>query len=181
MHLVFSVIVFIADLKEDLITYYRENESHIPASPLVDEHNVPIEDLYVLPTMWAYTEPYNFGPGKNTQKGDRNNGQQKQKITISQLFARGDVRYRKIYITGNAGFGKTSLSQKITMTWCQSQKPLKSLKKKYQCKELDAMKYFDLVFLLHLRDYQNKPQCKLDDLIMQKETRKHLQKLCPIN
>jgi predicted NACHT family NTPase len=120
--------------------------------------------------MWAYKEPYNFGPGKNTQQGDKtsgNDGQEKEKITVSQLFVSGDVRYRKIYVTANAGFGKTSLSQKLTMTWCQSHFPLKSLKKKYKGEELHAMKYFDFVFLLHLRDYPSDSKCNLDDLIME--------------
>jgi hypothetical protein len=130
----------------------------IPASPLVDQYAVPLEDLYVQPLLSAFNSSSGFG--RYNTAFDKTSFMSYKEL----LFRKDDRPYRKIYITAGAGMGKTSLSQHITMRWCQA-KTGKHTILRHVAEELGAMRRFELVFLVRLREYQDSNLCYIDDMI----------------
>ncbi|XP_053389147.1 uncharacterized protein LOC128552154 [Mercenaria mercenaria] len=76
----------------------------------------------------------------------------------SELTSLRDVFYKEskpcheIYLTADAGFGKTALSKRLVLTWCQAKKCIQSEEKYFEKEDISAMSEFKFVFLLALRD-----------------------------
>lgn len=146
------------DLKEDLIVHYLNAESMISVVPLVEDRSVPLVDFYVHPPLFAFFKPVQFARVHVFRENGRSRFHDKTEInSYKELFGNDDDgRFRRIYLTATAGMGKTSFSQRLAITWCQSHKPVQNLSSRFKTDEIQAMKQFDLLFLLHLRDYQNR-------------------------
>ncbi|XP_053388427.1 uncharacterized protein LOC128551551 [Mercenaria mercenaria] len=70
----------------------------------------------------------------------------------------------EIYLTADAGFGKTAFSKYLAVTWCQVHRPEMKYKKYFSEDSITAMRDFEFVFLVLLRDCSD--DCSIDDLIM---------------
>ncbi|XP_053382075.1 uncharacterized protein LOC123540073 [Mercenaria mercenaria] len=70
----------------------------------------------------------------------------------------------EIYLTADAGFGKTAFSKYLAVTWCQAHRPEMKYKKYFSEDSITAMRDFEFLFLVLLRDSSD--DCSIDDLIM---------------
>ncbi|XP_053378826.1 uncharacterized protein LOC128548332 [Mercenaria mercenaria] len=146
------------NMREDLIKFYRKYYSNIPVSPLVEEHDVPLTEFYVQPPLTSIDIQRKFGHCQEFPK--------KTSIhSYRDVFFRGDGElYKDIYITANAGVGKTSFAKKICMTWCQAHRPTETLEQTFKSEDINSMKTFEFLFMVSLRDVDTSI-CDLDSMI----------------
>ncbi|XP_053386237.1 uncharacterized protein LOC128550698 [Mercenaria mercenaria] len=140
-------------LRDDLVTFYKDRHSSIPLSPLLEEYDTPLVDFYVLPQMNSIEVPNKFS-GKEEIKTP---------ITLSDMFNSGSKRSREIYLIADAGLGKTAFSKYLAVTWCQAHCPEENFETYFPEDAIDAMREFDFLFLVLLRD--SSKGCSIDDLI----------------
>lgn len=145
-------------LQEDLIQFYRKFHSTIPVSPIVEENDVPLIDLYVQPPLLAINIEKTLGVKEsNTKKLPVH--------TFRDIFYRTDEQqYKDIYITAKAGVGKTSFVKRISMIWCQAHSPDREVHGKFHPEDVAVMKAFDFLFVVCLRD-THPSVCGIDDMI----------------
>ncbi|XP_053406524.1 uncharacterized protein LOC123527561 [Mercenaria mercenaria] len=144
-----------ADLKEDLIVLYRQQCHILPLSPLVEEEDTPLLEFYVMPEMNSVEKQRSFG-GSNEFKS---------KITsLRDVFYKKNKTCREIYLTAEAGFGKTAFSKRLVLTWCQAKKRIESDQTFFKEEDIQAMSEFEFVFLLSLRDCSE--ECDIDEMIV---------------
>ncbi|XP_053405465.1 uncharacterized protein LOC123522920 [Mercenaria mercenaria] len=145
-------------IKKDLISFYEECYSYIPVAPLAEDHDALLTDFYVEPPLTSV----------DVQRKFRSRKQLSSKMPIhsySDLFIRRDGKmYKHIYVTAKAGVGKTSFAKKVCKTWCQAHSPNKEIKHKFKKADLDAMKKFEFLFMISLRDVETS-ECDLESMI----------------
>ncbi|XP_060589551.1 uncharacterized protein LOC132744788 [Ruditapes philippinarum] len=141
-------------LQRDLIKFYRNKCSSIPLSPLFEEVETPLAGFYVMPDIVAIK-----------QKSPSSDMEVKTPVkSLRDLFPVGSGNQQEIYLSADAGFGKTALSKYLTITWCQAHHKDKN----YKCfndDELKALSDFELLFLVLLRDCSD--ICSIDKMIEQ--------------
>lgn len=148
----------IADLREDLITFYRKFHSTIPVSPIVEEHDVPLVDFYVQPPLISVDLKKKFGSVQETTSKDKI-------LSLRELFHSSDEQlYKDIYITAKAGVGKTSFVKRIALIWCQAHYPIEGQNETFHSDDLEVMKRFGFLFMITLRDTLSS-LCKVDEMI----------------
>ncbi|XP_053379563.1 uncharacterized protein LOC123527886 [Mercenaria mercenaria] len=143
------------DLKEDLIVLYRQHYHTLPLSPLIEEQDTPLLKFYVMPDITSVETQRSFGGG-NEIKTDV--------TSLRDVFYTKNKTYREIYLTADAGFGKTAFSKRLVLTWCQAKKGIKSEEKYFKKEDIQAMSEFRFVFLLSLRDCSD--ECDIDEMIV---------------
>ncbi|XP_053378311.1 uncharacterized protein LOC128548044 [Mercenaria mercenaria] len=145
------------DLKEDLITLYRQQYHTLPLSPLIEEEDTPLLKFYVTPDINSVENQRSFGGGNEI----------KSKVaSLRDVFCKKDKTCREIYLTADAGFGKTAFSMRLVLTWCQAKKRIKSDQKFFKKEDIQTMSEFEFVFLLSLRDCSE--ECDIDEMIVKK-------------
>jgi hypothetical protein len=134
---------------------YRKHNSKIPLSPIAEEHDVPLVDLYVEPPMSAID--------LQQWRGDQQGNPVKSPVNDYKelLFLRDENAFKNIYITANAGVGKTSFSSHLCMKWCQAHDPEENLSHHFRTNKLQALKLFEFVFFLPFREVQ-RSLCDVD-------------------
>ncbi|XP_045177248.2 uncharacterized protein LOC123537527 [Mercenaria mercenaria] len=83
--------------------------------------------------------------------------------SLEDVFFHGTRPSKNIYITAEAGFGKSTLSKRLVMTWCNAHdynKTGKNLKQSDQ----ETMKKFEFLFFIPLRE-ASFVVCEMDSLI----------------
>ncbi|XP_053379686.1 uncharacterized protein LOC128548548 [Mercenaria mercenaria] len=159
-------------LREDLILSYRECYSTFPVKNIIGELNIPLLKLYVHQKLEA------VGGIKSLNQSEESESATPVK-TYKELFFCGTETYKNIYITANAGTGKTLLMRIFCLSWCQAYKPVEVVPSEFQKENLDAIQYFEFVFFLSLDDTDdtNSSACDIDDLIeiqiLRKLSRQH--------
>ncbi|XP_053379347.1 uncharacterized protein LOC123527475 isoform X3 [Mercenaria mercenaria] len=142
------------DLRDDLVTFYKDTHSSIPLSPLFEEHDTPLVDFYVLPQMNSIEVQNLFPEGREI----------KTPVKLSDMFKSGNKWSREIYLIAEAGLGKTAFSKYLAVTWCQAHRPEKEFEKYFPEDAIDVMREFDFLFLVFLRD--SSEGCSIDNLIV---------------
>ncbi|XP_053379409.1 uncharacterized protein LOC123527437 [Mercenaria mercenaria] len=143
------------DLTEDLLTLYRQQYHTLPLSPLIEEKDTPLLKFYVMPDMNSVEIQTSFGGGNEI----------KSKINyLRDVFYKKNKTCREIYLTADAGFGKTAFSKRLVLTWCQAKKRIKSDEKFFKEEDIQAISEFEFVFLLSLRDCSE--ECDIDKMIV---------------
>ncbi|XP_060589553.1 uncharacterized protein LOC132744789 [Ruditapes philippinarum] len=141
-------------LQGDLIKFYRNNCGSIPLSPLLEEVDTPLAGFYVMPDIVAIQ-----------QKSPSSDKEVKTPVkSLSDLFSVGRGNQQEIYLSADAGFGKTAFSKYLAITWCQAHHKDKN----YRCfkyEELKALSDFEFLFLVLLRDCSD--ICSIDKMIEQ--------------
>lgn len=145
--------MFISDLRNALIELYRENQSKIPLFTFAEHMVVPLEDLYVMPQMEAIDLYRHSFSHSKTPVAD-----------YQQLLLHKGIHYNNLYLTANAGVGKTAFCQRICMAWCQAHNEMPLLAEMFKDEEISTMKTYDFLFLLPLRDV-DRSLCHLDEMI----------------
>ncbi|XP_045214670.2 uncharacterized protein LOC123564853 [Mercenaria mercenaria] len=145
----------IKDLQEDLIVLYRQQYDTLPLSPLMEENDTHLLEFYVMPDI-------------NSVEIQRSRGgckEDRSKVTsLHDMFYKENKSCREIYITADAGFGKTALSKRLVLTWCQAKKRFSHEQEYFEKQDITAMSEFEFVFLLSLRDCFR--ECDIDEMII---------------
>ncbi|XP_060600207.1 uncharacterized protein LOC132753723 isoform X2 [Ruditapes philippinarum] len=146
-------------LQGDLIKFYRQRCSSIPLSPLLEEIETPLAGFYVMPDLVAVK-----------QKSLTCHEEERTPIkSLKDLFSTGSGDQQAIYLSADAGFGKTAFSKYLAITWCQAH----CRDENYACFKDDELKTlfdFKFLFLVLLRDCTS--VCNIDDMIEQQITKK---------
>ncbi|XP_060570714.1 uncharacterized protein LOC132729007 [Ruditapes philippinarum] len=146
-------------LQGDLIKFYRKRCSSIPLSPLLEEIETPLAGFYVMPDIVAVKK-----------KSLTCHEEERTPIkSLKDLFSTGSRDQQEIYLSADAGFGKTAFSKYLAVTWCQAH----CHDENYACFKDDELKTlfdFKFLFLVLLRDSTS--VCNIDDMIEQQITTK---------
>ncbi|XP_060604579.1 uncharacterized protein LOC132757337 [Ruditapes philippinarum] len=145
-------IEFKQKLKDELITWYNTNQSTVPLSPLTDAFPTPLSGFYIMPEIDIQT--YLPDGRKETTRVN----------SLQDLFTPSKKVSQEIYLSAAAGFGKTSFSKYLALTWCQAYKKDENYKH-FKEEELKALSGFEFLFLVLLRD--SAKVCDIDDMIEQ--------------
>ncbi|XP_060578465.1 uncharacterized protein LOC132735526 [Ruditapes philippinarum] len=137
-------------LKNELITWYKTNQSTVPLSPLTDAAPTPLAGFYIMPEIDIQT--YQACGGKETTRVK----------SLQDLFISGRKISQEIYLSAVAGFGKTAFSKYLALTWCQAHQKDENYKH-FKEEELKALSCFEFLFLVLLRD--SAKVCDVDDMI----------------
>ncbi|XP_060558235.1 uncharacterized protein LOC132718537 [Ruditapes philippinarum] len=89
--------------------------------------------------------------------------------SLKDMFSTGSVDQQEIYLSADAGFGKTAFSKYLAITWCQAH----CQDEHYACFKDDELKClfdFTFLFLVLLRDCTS--VCNIEDMIEQQITKK---------
>ncbi|XP_060600160.1 uncharacterized protein LOC132753683 [Ruditapes philippinarum] len=135
-------------LKDELITWYKTNQSTVPLSPLTDAFPTPLAGFYIMPEI-----------DKQTYQPDGRKETSRVK-SLQDLF----TSPREIYLSAVAGFGKTAFSKYLALTWCQAHQKDGNYGH-FKEGELKALSGFEFLFLVLLRD--SAKVCDVDDMIEQ--------------
>ncbi|XP_053379346.1 uncharacterized protein LOC123527475 isoform X2 [Mercenaria mercenaria] len=153
------------DLRDDLVTFYKDRHSSIPLVPLFEEHDTPLVDFYVLPQINSI----------EVQKMFSGEEESNTPVKLSDMFKSGSKYCREIYLIADAGLGKTAFSKYLAVTWCQAHRPEEKFRHYFPEDAINAMREFDFLFLVLLRD--SSEDCSIDDLIVNQIMR-HLSISC---
>ena len=99
----------ISDLQTNLITLYQQYYLKTDVSPLLPEEDVDIDEIYVPLKM----EKVN----KHGQKYSRKS--EPVYFYEDMFFQAEGPMFRSVFITADAGIGKTTFCRKLTSTWCK--------------------------------------------------------------
>ncbi|XP_053382054.1 uncharacterized protein LOC123544517 isoform X1 [Mercenaria mercenaria] len=147
------------ELKDDLIDLYRERHHTLPMSPLMEENDTPLLKFYVMPDIESVEIQRARGGGKEIRS----------KVTsLHDVFYKEKEPCRKIYLAADAGFGKTALSKRLVLTWCQAKNCIPNEDEHFKKKDISTMSNFDFVFLLSLRDCSE--EWDIDEMIKKQIT-----------
>ncbi|XP_053379412.1 uncharacterized protein LOC123527485 [Mercenaria mercenaria] len=143
------------NLKEDLIALYREQYHSLPLSPLIEEQDTPLLKFYVMPDINSVEIQRSLGGGNEIKS---------EVTSLRDVFYKKSKTCREIYLTADAGLGKTAFSKRLVLTWCQAKKHIESDQKFLKEEDIQAMSEFEFVFLLSLRDCSE--ECGIDEMIV---------------
>ncbi|XP_045161442.2 uncharacterized protein LOC123526377 [Mercenaria mercenaria] len=153
-------------LRRDLICFYRSKYSTLSISPLFQTNNAPLLKFYATPTLYQIESKLrrDWDTEKNTDRAERIiekgnrvqlNGKRRQPIALTNVFFRDSNNLNNvIYLTSDAGYGKTSFAKRLIMSWCQAHDTLKTDRHFYNNIEISVMAKFDFLFFIPLKEYR---------------------------
>ncbi|XP_060596599.1 uncharacterized protein LOC132750605 isoform X2 [Ruditapes philippinarum] len=138
------------DFAKRLIEVYQDQFSTLPISALLEEEDAQLLEFFVQPTL---------------KQVDHHNVKSKSAIIKSykDIFSKGGQPCRNIYITGEAGIGKTAFCQRMVLTWCHA-KSGKTENHNFLKEDIDALKQFSFLFYVSLRETR---LCHVKEMIEQ--------------
>ncbi|XP_053378799.1 uncharacterized protein LOC123526153 [Mercenaria mercenaria] len=143
------------NLREDLITYYEDEYSNIPLTPMIPENEVDLLEFFVPPELMIL---------ESTTELRQRSAPKNLVTSFSEIFMYGEKMCRNIFITAEAGQGKTTFSKRLCLLWCHATCSRSIDEKKVSEEEIKLMKLFDFVFLIPLR-FVHGNECDIDDMI----------------
>ncbi|KAL4218157.1 hypothetical protein ACF0H5_022893 [Mactra antiquata] len=135
-----------SDIQQKLISIYEDNFSTLPLCPLINFESGHLLDLYEIPTMQVVD--YHKVDKK---KPDQSCTKHTEIKTCNDLFNNGEKDCKNVYLTGNAGIGKTSFCKFIASLWGKSKLGIQ-LENCQMQNYADYLNRFDFVFYVNLRD-----------------------------
>ncbi|XP_045158343.2 uncharacterized protein LOC123524311 isoform X2 [Mercenaria mercenaria] len=145
------------NLKSDLLTFNRMNNGFIPLSPIFEEYDASLLQFYVPPVMRLVDR-------QNSKQDSYCHAEGDTVQSYHDIFHSKLKQCRNIYMTSAAGLGKTTFTRKLALTWCLSHDYISEDAKDISEDDVKAMKEFELLFLISLRD-SSKLECEIDSMI----------------
>ncbi|KAL4218891.1 hypothetical protein ACF0H5_021479 [Mactra antiquata] len=134
-----------SDIRQKLIDIYEQEFDTLPMCAFLRNETCQILKMYQLPLMKV--EDYHKVEKHQIEQSHVNHAKVE---TCCDLFCNGDKQCKHIYLTGDAGVGKTSFSRLIAYLWCNSK-----LGKLLETDKLQAyavyLARFEFVFHVNLR------------------------------
>ncbi|XP_053390791.1 uncharacterized protein LOC128553641 [Mercenaria mercenaria] len=138
------------DFAEQLIKIYQEQCSTLPISALLEEEDTQLLDFFAEPTMLQIDH-------------HKIKGSADKVASYKDIFFKDERPCRNIYITGDAGIGKTAFCQRMVLTWCHAKSDGKP-DDNFSQVNIDVMKMFDILFYVSLRETK---LCHVAEMIKQ--------------
>ncbi|KAK3593723.1 hypothetical protein CHS0354_013620 [Potamilus streckersoni] len=146
----------ISKLRDDLIKAYR-NLRCVQVSPLFEKRRCNIDNIFVDLVIEAKHDRRN-ADGSKYGSTQRNNDQSGHKKTIEvtsykQIFL--DERclklFKRVYLRGKGGLGKTTFCRKVLHAWCNAHEG-RPVSQDGFFQDEAILKLFDILFYLNLRE-----------------------------
>ncbi|XP_060551404.1 uncharacterized protein LOC132712979 [Ruditapes philippinarum] len=138
------------EIRNRLIQTYKHQCSNLPVSSLLEEENLPLLTFYVKPYM-RQLEHHKI---------------QKEEVpveTYNNIFHKHGKKCRSIYVTGDAGIGKTAFCQRLALLWSIAQvHPKLDVEDESVKEDAEIIGDFDFLFYISLRDTSF---CHIEDII----------------
>ncbi|XP_052791209.1 uncharacterized protein LOC128225189 [Mya arenaria] len=151
-------------LKEDLIYFYKENYSSLPLGPQFADYDSKMVDCYIPPNL-SSVELKESSEHKNSPLSQKE--KRKPVQSFSEMFSEKNL----IFVSGQAGFGKTSFCKFLTFVWCLIQmgenemiSRIKSSRDSLYADMAAVLRKFEFVFLIPLRLTSDK-LCEINDMV----------------
>ncbi|XP_052245526.1 uncharacterized protein LOC127854502 [Dreissena polymorpha] len=129
----------VADFLSRLIDHYRDTVICVPLSTLNPSLDIKIQDIYAKPKIH-----------KMKIEKDGKHVKQEQIYKYIDCFCGG---FRRIYLQGEPGSGKSYFAAKLVHDWCNVHAPIeKSTKEQMMFGDVDTLQKFRFLFLISLRD-----------------------------
>ncbi|XP_052762362.1 uncharacterized protein LOC128205007 [Mya arenaria] len=149
--------LFKSDLKKGLIVYHGTNNCSLPLGPCLDLEDSGLEDLYLWPNISRVIL-------QSIHKDKTSIEQTTEPLSnLEQLFSSKGI----IFLTADAGVGKTSFCKFLVLSWCKVQEGTTDLKSTVSGTQnvssiIEYLKEFTYLFYVNLRENQC---AKLEDII----------------
>ncbi|XP_052786102.1 uncharacterized protein LOC128221536 [Mya arenaria] len=161
-------------LKTRLIKYILHAYSTIPLNPILQHKHSKLVDFYEPTKMTTTIEETEHKDSKTRKPYDVPKTVQMDLSKIEELFIsnqsygyKSPSNTNRVYISGEAGMGKTSFSQYLALAWCavhgeteECVSMREKMKKFKHFNDIEYLKQTQLLFLLHLRKFENESDCK---------------------
>ncbi|XP_052817449.1 uncharacterized protein LOC128243617 [Mya arenaria] len=149
-------------LEEDLKSFNRKHHSSVPLSSFLEENEVPLAELYVQPALFSVES---LG---STFEGLRSKERRKVK-SLHEIFHNQSKRCNEIYLSADAGLGKTVYAKYLANLWCDSiydNKESVDLEttRSFEPDDLETIRKFDFVFIILLRECLE-DECDVDVML----------------
>ncbi|XP_045163497.2 uncharacterized protein LOC123527868 [Mercenaria mercenaria] len=142
-------------LMEDLIIFNSNRNSTLPISPLIEKFDVNIVDFYVLPELYSV----------EVEKSKLGGSEIKYPIeSLENVFRKQNSNCKEIYLTADAGLGKTAFCKYLAVLWCHAHRGSDHHHGNIPDTEICFMKYFEFLFLISLRE--SRDDCDIDNMIL---------------
>ncbi|XP_052763673.1 uncharacterized protein LOC128205776 isoform X2 [Mya arenaria] len=148
---------FKSDLKKGLIVYHGTNNCSLPLGPCLNLEDSGLEDLYLWPNISRVIL-------QSIHKDKTSKEQTTEPLSnLEQLFSSKGI----IFLTADAGVGKTSFCKFLVLSWCKVQEGTTDLKSTVSGTQsvssiIEYLKEFTYLFYINLRENQC---AKLEDII----------------
>ncbi|XP_060596595.1 uncharacterized protein LOC132750602 [Ruditapes philippinarum] len=125
-------------MRKQLQESYEKECSTLPISALFEDEDAPLLSFYVLPTLRVvdYHRVCSRYSAVNS---------------YTDIFCRDGEPVQNIYITGDAGIGKTAVCQRMILCWCHAMNG-GTENDNFSRNEIESMKCFDFLFFISLRE-----------------------------
>ncbi|KAH3864655.1 hypothetical protein DPMN_027678 [Dreissena polymorpha] len=110
--------------------FYNDNLSHVPISPLNDNVDEKLLDLYMPPKIFSMCKDKVTFTQKN-----------KRVTKYKDVFQTDSKMNRRIFLQGEAGSGKTTFLAKLALEWCKSTSSHMESSKNTDLKAIDLVIY----------------------------------------
>lgn len=121
----------------------------------MQEEDTPLLDIFVGQELKTVELQRALGGGKEITTPVN---------SLVDVFYKKNKQCHDIYLTADAGLGKTVFCKRLALTWCHAKKPFQNQSNHFSDEEIKAVGEFDFLFLVFLRDSAGK--CDIDGLIM---------------
>ncbi|KAH3716694.1 hypothetical protein DPMN_059420 [Dreissena polymorpha] len=129
----------VADLLSRLIDHYRDTVICVPLSTLNHSLDIKVQDIYAKPKIH-----------RMEIERDGKHVKQEQIYKYRDCFCGG---FRRIYLQGEPGSGKSYFAAKLVHDWCNVHAPIvKSTKEQMKFGDVDTLQKFRFLFFISLRD-----------------------------
>ncbi|XP_052782034.1 uncharacterized protein LOC128218408 [Mya arenaria] len=138
-----------SDLKKYLIGYHSRNNCSLPPGPCLDLEDSGLLDLYVRPNI-SRVDLQSIYRDKTSIEHTT-----EPLTNLEQLFSSKGI----IFLTADAGVGKTSFCKFLVLSWCKVQEGTTNLKSKVSgtqtvLSDIEYLKEFSYLFYINLRENQ---------------------------
>ncbi|XP_045195951.2 uncharacterized protein LOC123551241 [Mercenaria mercenaria] len=143
-------------MKKDLLTFTRQHHSTIPLSPLFEENDTALTGYYVFPKIEEVDVQKVMFRGRSNEK--------RTGITsLRDIFFKNHEKCKNIYVTADAGLGKSVFCKRLAVTWTHSHQPVETTSY-FSEQDLQIVRDFEFFFLILLRD-TCKSECEIEEMI----------------
>ncbi|XP_060594675.1 uncharacterized protein LOC132749026 isoform X1 [Ruditapes philippinarum] len=143
-------------LTNDLIQFNKDIHGTIPISPLFEDIDMAVPDVYVQPTINRV-----LSGCPNAKKGQRT----ARISSLREIFHDQNGPYREIYLCAETGLGKSVFGKRLALIWSQANESDK-IQRSFTQDEIDAINYFDFVFYISLKE-SDQTHIDVDEMIQQ--------------
>ncbi|KAL4236071.1 hypothetical protein ACF0H5_004457 [Mactra antiquata] len=128
------------ELQEALVQVYRRVCSMLPISPLIDDEEIDLFEVYSEPSL---VQAEHFKVQNKTEKSAIS--------SYEEIFTKNGKKCHNVYVSADAGMGKTSFCHRMCLLWSQAHSGISSDDERIR-DDIEFLQQFDFLFYVSLRD-----------------------------